>query len=98
MISLNIIARTEIGTTALKKHVEESMKMNRLKKAMLKKMGFMQEVMSTNPYTLYVYMGGHLGNMTKEKHFIEEIAEALAENGAKLDRDYNIQRVGGEDA
>lgn len=96
MISLNIIARTEIGTTALKKHVEESMKMNRLKKAMLKKMGFMQEVMSTNPYTLYVYMGGHLGNMTKEKHFKDEIIEALADNGAEIDKDFSIQRVGEE--
>lgn len=91
MINLKIIAITPKGEDAIKQHISETFSMNRIKRAMLKKMGYSQEVTRQSPYTLHVKMAGQIGALMKQKHFQDEIVEAMTKNAARIDEDYYLE-------
>lgn len=94
MKSLIITATTPQGTTALKEHIQESMKFARTTKAMMKLLQIKQQVIGENPYTLELHIGNkRMRSMLKPTHMINEIKPSLKEKGAEINRDYTIEVI-----
>lgn len=91
MAKIKVIAKNKRGEKALRQHISETLKMNRLKKSMLKRMGYNQDVTAGDPLTLEIWSKpGSPFDLAKPEHIAEEIEEALKLNGARVG-DFVIQ-------
>ena len=89
---IKIIAKTEKGIDAIKQHIAEHLKMNRLKRAAVKRRGYNQEVTCETPFTLSIWSTpGKPFSIVKPKHTRDEIKETLLLNGAKINQDYIME-------
>jgi hypothetical protein len=92
MKSIKIISKTEIGDKAIMMHYQETLKMSFIKKQMLKKTGFNQDITSKLPLVLSIWATPNsMFSMAKSKHIIEEIDTAMNLNQAENGKDYVIE-------
>lgn len=87
MRSVKIKAATDAGEIAMRKHMEEVLKMGRARKMMLRQLGIKQSVTCSDPYEICVQFG-KLGGLVRPVDIMREIRNALEANGAKEDHDY----------
>lgn len=91
MKKIIIRALNENGKQALKTHWEESLKMGRVKKLALKKLGFSQIITSEEPFIIEIQAKpGSLFSCAKPNQCMQEIEEALLLNNAVINKDYVI--------
>lgn len=92
MKSVKIIAVNNKGKMALEHHVFESLKASKKNKLMFKMLGYSQEVISDNPYTLELSLRQKTFQvLVKCEDICKKIEEALNENGAIRGRDYILE-------
>lgn len=95
MRKIKIIARTELGRKAMESHIVESMKQNKKNKTMFKLLGFSQYVTATEPYTIELKIKSNvIGKLLNPVDIISKVKEAITENGALHEIDYDIVKEG----
>lgn len=91
---IKIISKTEAGIKAIRTHVNETLKAGKMKRALLKKTGYNQELSSENPLVLTIWATpGSMFSLAKTNHIQEEIDETMKINGATRDIDYYYYEV-----
>ena len=85
--SLKIIAKTENGIKAIKSHIDTT-KTKEMHMARL--LGYKQQVISLEPFTLLVTLNWQLQRLIKQEDLTRKIKEAMKQNKAKYNQDYII--------
>lgn len=94
MKEIKVIAKTFKGRVAIEQHVHESITTKKKDKLMFRLMGYRQEVIKTEPYTLLIQLKNKVyQNLVKCKDVENLINDTLNKNGAKKDRDYYFNSV-----
>lgn len=89
---INIIALNDKGKIAIDKHIYETLKTSRIKKMVLKKMGYKQMIINENPYTLRIEVNNPFySDSLQLRDFEIRIKEALKLNGADDIDDYILE-------
>lgn len=87
-----ITALNDKGKIAIDKHIYETLSTSRVKKMILRKMGYKQEIVNERPYTLRIEINNPTyRNMLELRDFKIRIIEALKLNGADENQDYTIE-------
>ena len=93
MKEIIITAKSEAGVGALKTHFEESIKLSKVHKVQFRLMGFRQEVVSEDPFTLKISItNSYYRQVLRPESFLVQIHEALASNGANS-KDYDVEVI-----
>jgi len=94
MKEVKIITMTPIGRAALEGHLKESARMRWDQKQMFRLLGFSQNVISQDPFTVSLFLSNRrLSQQIQPDHFTGIIDAALESNGAKKDIDYKLELI-----
>lgn len=93
MKTIKIIAKTDAGGKAIRQHIEECYKLgNFAHNKAFKLMGYRQELIIGPPITLQIEITNPVyQSLIKPKHMMDEIADAMHQNGAIRDIDYTFE-------
>lgn len=94
MREIKITALTEKGKEAIKGHLEESAKLKWHERMMFKNLGYVQEVISKEPFIFVLELRKKIyQQLVRGSDMATQLANTLHENGATKDIDYTMEVV-----
>ena len=91
MKSVKIICKMEAGEKALRKEIEDTLKLSKRVRKQFER-SFSKEVICTAPFTVYVSIKDKMmQDLLNKDDFLAGIRRALKENGAEENIDYTFE-------